>query len=243
MKLALTLAIGLVASPALAGAGSRVVESHGSAVACTDGAKTKEGDECSGQMTRVSIGTMRNGMVEILEDTVTVGGSGGEPCTWQRAVRASGAPATVVLRRPMVSLPLTSRTYLPLVTQAVGGQPIELTGLFRIDLDLDGRDEVLFSATSIPDSSATGGRLYSGAGVRRLKADGTVETLFFVQMKGPAQDFQYPPSVRILGVTDIDGDGKLEVVLQDVANEGVVEAVWRLNPSGLAKLGGTACGA
>lgn len=230
-------------APALAG-GPRVVSHQGVAIACIDQNGVKGGDQCSGPMTLVSIYRPVGGAVLLTEAPAEVG-PGGATCDWQRGVKEAGAATRVPLRRPMTSLPLDNATYTRLIAEVTGVKKPTLTALLRIDLDNDGKDEVLFSTDSHPEgAAATGGTSYSAAGVRRVKADGSAETLFFFERKVELSG-EGPDHVRasLLGFTDLEGDGKLEVVVQDTHHEGEGQAVWRVDAAGITKLGETGCGA
>jgi hypothetical protein len=226
-------------------AGPRVVAHQGVAVACVDSAGVKGGDQCAGPMTMVSIYRPVGGAVLLTETPAEVAtGPGADPCAWQRAVKAVGAPVRVPLRRPMTSLPLDNATYTRLIAEVTGVKAPKLTALLRIDLDNDGRDEVLFSADSHPAGAATaGGQSYSAAGIRRVKDDGAAETLFFFERRVELSG-EVPDTVRasLLGFTDLEGDGKLEVVVQDTHHEGEGQTLWRVDAAGVHKLGETGCG-
>ena len=76
-----------------------------------------------------------------------------------------------------------------------------------------------------------------------MKADGAAETLFFFERRVDLTG-EVPDTVRasLLGFTDLEGDGKLEVVVQDSHHEGEGQTVWRVDAAGVHKLGETGCG-
>ena len=48
---------------------------------------------------------------------------------------------------------------------------------------------------------------------------------------------------KLLGFTDLDGDKKLEIVVEDGFYEGAGQLVYRVEDTQIVKLGGTGCGA
>ena len=115
--------------------------------------------------------------------------------------------------------------------QGVRKPIVKITQAFKIDLDGDGRDEVLVSATHVSDKFFT--RLNPGdyslvllgtvtkAGVRYFMVDGNIYN--------PGQDDNGPPNrYEITGIADLNGDRKMEVVIYAEYYEGAGSAAFEL---------------
>ncbi len=98
--------------------------------------------------------------------------------------------------------------------------PVNITRIMRIDLDGDGRDEVLISATTprqgYPDEHPQSGD-YSFVAVRKL-IHGHVETIllageFYPKTPTESDNATYAKQYTIDGVLDVNGDGVMEVIV------------------------------
>ena len=130
------------------------------------------------------------------------------------------------------------------------------SNILRVDLDGDGEDEVLISATnylskdeSVPMRSPAGS--YSMVLLRRVIA-GKVETQL---IKGEFHPKAYPkaaqeegrfdaPNVyKVIAILDLDGDGKMEIVVGSNYYEGEEITIYRCDPKKTEALLSVACGA
>jgi hypothetical protein len=125
---------------------------------------------------------------------------------------------------------------------------IKITRIVRVDLDGDGEEEVLVSATNYGDdeegisANAPGGS-YSVVLLRRVVA-GKVETKMIAGEIYPAKKtFSAPNAYQILAVIDLDGDGKLEVVLESAYYEGGATTVYGFKGRKIEELLSVECGA
>ncbi|NJK81736.1 MAG: hypothetical protein HC914_18390, partial [Chloroflexaceae bacterium] len=124
---------------------------------------------------------------------------------------------------------------------------IRLEQVIRIDLEGDGSEEVLVTATRI--SQETGGGVladpgdYSVVFLRKLVGE-TVETSIVEQQVYPlAQGGEVVFRSVVEGVLDVDGDGMLEVLVTNSYYEGGYMTVYRLNGHSLeASELGCGCG-
>jgi hypothetical protein len=138
------------------------------------------------------------------------------------AVRWDAAP------RLAQSLPVDTAEYLEAVTallqeQGLANPEINIDSILRVDLEGDGVDEVLITAsrlaagTSAPPVAAGDYALL----VLRKVVDGAVTTVPIVlDVYATANDLAYPFRYRVLGLLDLDGDGQLEIIVEAERYEG-----------------------
>ena len=155
---------------------------------------------------------------------------------------------------PMPRVPkVTSNTqevYLKAVRDLLSGKGManpkaEITQLLRVDLDNDGEEEVIMSASHFKNREemlmATAGD-YSFVALRRL-VDDKVQTQLFTGEFYPKADENAAPSVHeVAGLLDLDGDGALEVLVRSTYYEGGGMTVWQLQKGKLVKVLEIACG-
>ena len=125
---------------------------------------------------------------------------------------------------------------------------VKITQLLRVDLDGDGEDEVLVTATDygtksdddIPSESPANS--YSMVLLRRV-VDGKVRTqLVDGEFYRKAGNFNAPQRFRVAGVLDVDGDGKLEVIVDASYYEGGSTHIFRCTPWKIEKVLSVTCG-
>ncbi|MGZ5552786.1 MAG: hypothetical protein ACXWHF_04020 [Chthoniobacterales bacterium] len=189
--------------------------------------------------------------------------SAGEPCPETQLVELSvqRQPGSVIAIacswNPMPRVPRLADTTQPVYIAAVRdflaahGLPkaeVKITRIVRVDLDGDGEDEVLISATNyhqrsdrIPSSTPNGS--YSIVLLRRV-VHGKVETQMIAGEIYPAKkEFNAPNEYKILSVLDCDGDGKLEVILESSYYEGGATTIYGFKGRKIEELVSVACGA
>ena len=178
----------------------------------------------------------------------------------EKGVVAIAAPWNALPRKPQVSDP-TQEVYLNAVREFLTTKSIEqpkakIDSILRVDLDGDGEDEVLISATnyfqkdeSVPIRSPAGS--YSMVLLRRVIA-GKVETQLvegeFHSKAYPGKDkddasFDAPNAYKVIAVLDLDGDGKMEVVVGSNYYEGEAITIYRCDPIKVEALLSVGCGA
>lgn len=124
---------------------------------------------------------------------------------------------------------------------------MKVENILRVDLDGDGEEEVLISATNyfqkeqgVPMRSPAGS--YSMVLLRRIVA-GKVETqLVEGEFYPKATGYNAPNAYKVIAVLDLDGDGKMEVIVASNYYEGEAITIYRCGPKKIESLLSVACG-
>ncbi|MEO5754517.1 MAG: FG-GAP repeat protein [Chthoniobacterales bacterium] len=157
------------------------------------------------------------------------------------------------LPRPVRNMELTQPVYRKAIAEYLAGRgmrdpKIKITQIIRADLDGDGEEEVLISATnyqgddeSAPTESRAGD--YSFVLLREVRA-GKVETrMIDGEFYKKDKNFNAPNVHRVEAILDLDGDGKMELVLTSNYYEGGTTTIYRYTPSATKELVAVSCGA
>jgi hypothetical protein len=174
----------------------------------------------------------------------------------ERGVIAIAAPWNA-LPRKVQSLDPTQRVYVDAVrdflrTKGIEQPKVKIDNIVRVDLDGDGEEEVLISATNyfskediVPMRAPTGS--YSMVLLRRVVA-GKVETQLVEGEFHPKayvrndDSFDAPNVYRLIAVLDLDGDGKMEIVVNSSYYEGASTTIYRCEPRKVKALLTVSCG-
>jgi hypothetical protein len=171
----------------------------------------------------------------------------------EKGAIALAAPWNALPRKPQVIDP-SQKVYVDAVrdflkTKGIGQPKVNIDSILRVDLDGDGEEEVLISATNyfdkenrVPMRSPAGS--YSMVLLRRVVA-GKVETqLVEGEFYPKATGYNAPNAYKVIATLDLDGDGKLEVVVGSSYYEGEAITIYRCEPKRkIEALLSVACGA
>jgi hypothetical protein len=175
----------------------------------------------------------------------------------ESGVIAIAAPWNALPRKPQVTDP-TQKVYVDAVRdflkrKGIDQPKVKIDNILRVDLDGDGEEEVLISATNylnegghLPMRSPAGS--YSMVLLRRVVA-GKVETQLIEGEFHPkayvrkGDSFDAPESYKAVATLDLDGDGKLEIVIAWRYYEGEGMTIYHCDPKKVEALLTVACGA
>src|SRR5438552_15638137 len=175
----------------------------------------------------------------------------------EKGVIALAAPWNALPRKPRAS-DTTQQVYSDAVrdflkTKGIEQPKVKIENILRVDLDGDGKDEVLISATNyfskddrVPMRSPAGS--YSMVLLRRVVA-GKVETQLVDGEFHPKayvrkeDSFDAPNAYKVIATLDLDGDGNMEIVVASNYYEGEAITIYRCDPKKVQALLSVACGA
>lgn len=136
-----------------------------------------------------------------------------------------------------------------LIAQGIAKPVVKITQHLRVDLEGDGQDEVLLSATHYPTAegegsapTSAGSGNYSFTALRRLIGGKVVTQILEGEFYEKATEFSAPNVHQVGAVLDLDGDGKMEIVLHSQYYEGGATTVWQLGAKEAKRVLEIACG-
>ncbi|HLW35969.1 MAG TPA: FG-GAP repeat protein [Chthoniobacterales bacterium] len=175
-----------------------------------------------------------------------------------KGVIAIAAPWNALPRKVQV-LDATQKVYTDAVrdflkTKGIDQPKVKIDNIVRVDLDGDGEEEVLVSATNylskdntVPMRSPAGS--YSMVILRRV-VNGKVETQLVegefhpkAYSSSDESSFDAPNAYKVVAVLDLDGDGKMEIVVGSHYYEGEATTIYRRDPKKIEAVLDVGCGA
>jgi hypothetical protein len=207
-----------------------------------------------------ALGEAKGGKPKAVEDVCTDTLSVSLSPKPEEGVIALAAPWNALPRKPQV-IDSTQEIYVDAVrefleTKEIKQPEVKIDNILRVDLDGDGEEEVLISATNYFDEPdrvpmRSPASSYSMVLLRRVVA-GKVETQLIVGEFHPkaypkaAEEegrFDAPNAYKAIATLDLDGDGKMEVVIHSYYYEGGETTIYRCDPKKVKALLSVACGA
>ena len=135
-------------------------------------------------------------------------------------------------------------------SEGIENPKVNLTQVIQVDLNGDGVEEVLVSATNYAKSGSGGGMSpdaragdYSLVFLRKVVQGKVVTRIIKGEYYPKAKKFNGPAEHRVIGVLDLNGDGILEIVLSGRYYEGNWVDAYRVEGAQIIKLFGMGCGA
>ena len=170
----------------------------------------------------------------------------------EKGLIALAAPWNALPRKPQVS-DTTQQVYVDAVrnflkTKGIEQPKVKIESILRVDLNGDGEDEVLISATnyfskdgSVPMRSPAGS--YSMVLLRRVVGGKVEAQLVEGEFYPKATDYNAPNAFQVVAVLDLDGDGKMEIVVGSRYYEGEATTIYRCDPKKIEAVLSVGCGA
>ncbi len=137
-----------------------------------------------------------------------------------------------------------------LKSKGIANPKVILTQVIRVDLDGDGFEEVLVSASNYARPESGKGLTpnpragdYSLVFLRKEVQGKVVTTIIAGDYYPQAKKFSGPSEHRVIGVLDLNGDGIMEIVLSGQYYEGDWVDAYRIDGTKIIKLFTMGCGA
>lgn len=177
----------------------------------------------------------------------------------EKGVIALAAPWNALPRKPKMA-DTTQQVYIDAVrdflkTKGIADPKVKIYNIVRVDLDSNGEDEVLINATnyfrddeSVPMRSLAGSysivllRRVGGGKVKTQLIEGEFYPKDYPKAKQDEGRFDAPNAYKVIAVLDLDGDGKMEVVIHSHYYEGEMTTIYQCDPGKAKEVLSVGCG-
>ncbi len=170
----------------------------------------------------------------------------------EKGAIALAASWNALPRKPLVLDP-TQQVYIDAVRDFLKGRGIKspkvkIKRILRVDLEGDGEEEVLINATNylsaedleVPDTAPPGS--YSIVLLRRVVAGKVKTQVVAGEVHADGKNANPPNYYEISAVLDLNGDGKLEIIVHSSYYEGGSTIIYQCDPAKITPLLEVACG-
>lgn len=129
---------------------------------------------------------------------------------------------------------------------------VHINEALRVDLDGNGAKEVLISATHYASDASGSGQIpghstkagdYSIIVLRKIVRGRVQDILLDGEFYIKSSPFAAPNTYRVIGVLDLKGDGKMEIITHASYYEGDSVEVWQVTGNRVRSVLGAGCGA
>lgn len=141
--------------------------------------------------------------------------------------------------RPIKSIAVNNKTYLAAVTALLRSKGMAtakaiIEQVVSVDLDGDGADEVLITASTYRGKIAPSAKRgdYSVVFMRKIVAGKIKNIILGEEYIKKSIQFGAPTRFEISGIADLNGDGKMEIAVYDEYYEGAGAAVYEVTKTG-----------
>lgn len=146
----------------------------------------------------------------------------------------SGAKWNIVPRTPK-AINLKDPVYVSMVstflkTKKTPKPQVKITQAYRVDLEGDGQEEVLIAATRYisNDTSDANKGDYSFVMLRKIVGGKVQNMLLDGEFYNSFKDFSAPNTYEFSGVADLNGDGKMEIIVHSHYYEGSSSWIYEM---------------
>lgn len=151
--------------------------------------------------------------------------------------------------RALQAIDGSDKTYQKIVgdilrSKLIAKPTVKITQAFRVDLDGDGTEEVVVAATNYkgglsPDTKAGD---YSFVLVRKLIGKKVRDIIVSGEFYPKGKTFNAPNQFQLSAIADLNGDGKMEIVVYGNYYEGDWVSVYEMQADKPVAVLGTGCG-
>lgn len=164
------------------------------------------------------------------------------------AAIGSEANWKIIPRAPQ-KLENSNKTYIQVVKsflakKGLAKTTVKINQIYKVDLDNDKQDEIIIGGTYYKNGVSPGAEIgdYSFVMVRKVSGKKVDEILLDGDFFKKNMAFGAPNTYEISAIADLNGDGKMEVVVFGEYYEGAFSSVYEINGNKAAKVLETGCG-